>query len=336
MRWHREFNLRQRLVMKVTSFPDIATFRSSRRNRRDDSWFLGCLLFLLVVSSKTGAQELEPRRWSHLPTGINFAAAGYAYTDGNIFLDPALLVEDAQAEIHTLALGYVRTFGLLDKSARVDFKLPMSDGYWEGVVDNEFASTDRQGVGDPKIRLAMNLYGSPAQTVSEFRPSQSSTVVGAALEVTIPVGQYYTDRIVNLGSNRWVYRPHIGVVHTSGKWSYEATVSAWIFGKNDDYQAPGRELEQDNLYALQLHLIHTFRPGLWASLSGAYGTGAAATIDGVKSPNDQGNFLWAASVGLPINRRQGIKLAYQRGSTTQTTGVDYDRYILAYSLMWGG
>jgi hypothetical protein len=317
-------------------FRDNAACQPNRRIWRRDSWFLRCTLLLLLVATQSGAQELEPRRWSHLPTGINFAAAGYAYTDGNIFLDPALLVEDAQAEIHTLALGYVRTFGLLGSSARVDFKLPVSDGYWEGLIDNEFASTDRQGIGDPKIRFAINLYGSPAQTVSEFRPDQSSTVAGAALEVTIPAGQYYADRIVNLGSNRWVYRPHIGVVHTSGKWSYEATVSAWIFGENEDYQAPGRELQQDNLYALQLHLIHTFRPGLWASLSSAYGTGAAATVDGVKNPNEQGNFLWAASVGLPINRRQGIKLAYQRGSTTQATGVDYDRYILAYSLMWGG
>jgi hypothetical protein len=316
--------------------PYNAECRSGRPHRRRDGWFIRVFLLLLAVSSQVGAQELEPRRWSHLPTGVNFAAAGYAYTDGNIFLDPALLVEDAQAEIHTLALGYVRTFGLLGNSSRVDFMLPMSDGYWEGIVDDEFASTNRQGIGDARIRFAMNLYGSPAQAVNEFRPDQSATVVGAALEVTIPVGQYYADRVVNLGSNRWVYRPHIGVVHTSGKWSYEATVSAWIFGENDDYQAPGRELEQDNLYALQLHLIHTFSPGLWASLSGAYGTGAAATVDGVKNSNDQGNFLWAASVGLPINRRQGIKLAYQRGNTTQATGVDYDRYILAYSLMWGG
>jgi hypothetical protein len=67
-----------------------------------------------------GAQELEPRRWSHLPIGINFAAAAYAFNEGNIFLDSALLVDDAHAEIHTLALGYVRTFGLFGNSARSD------------------------------------------------------------------------------------------------------------------------------------------------------------------------------------------------------------------------
>jgi len=290
---------------------------------------------ILLQATATDAQELEPRRWAHLPTGINFAAAGYAYTDGNIFLDPALLVEGAQAEIHTLALGYIRTFGFLGKSARVDLKVPLSSGDWQGTIDGEFAATDRQGFGDPKIRFAMNLYGSPAQTPKEFQPTIASTVVGAALEILVPVGEYFEDRLINLGSNRWLWRPHVGVVHTSGKWSYEATLSAFIFGDNDDYQAPDRKLQQDPLYAAQLHLVHTFRPGLWASLSAAYGEGAVATIDGVKNSNEQANFLWAASVGIPLTRQQGIKLAYQRGRTTQETGVDYDRFILAYSLMWG-
>jgi hypothetical protein len=294
------------------------------------------LIALCLLTGTVGAQELEPRRWSHLPTGINFAALGYAYTDGNIFLDPALLVEGAQAEIHSLGVGYVRTFGWLNRSARLDFKLPLSDGYWEGVIDGEPASTDRQGVGDPRLRFAMNLYGSPAQTVAEFQPNFSSTLVGAAVEVTVPVGEYYTDRLINLGSNRWVARPQLGVVHTAGKWTYEATASVWLFGDNDDYQAPGRVLEQDPLYALQMHLIYTFRPGLWASLSGAYGFGAQTTVDGVRNRAEQRNVLWAASFGFPIDRRQGVKIAFQRGRTQQDTGVDYDRFILAYSLMWGG
>jgi Putative MetA-pathway of phenol degradation len=295
------------------------------------------LLFLGVAAvHAASAQELEPRRWSHLPVGINFAAAAYAYTDGNIFLDPAVLVEDAQAEIHTLGLAYIRTFGLFGKSARVDVSAPFSNGHWEGQIDGQFAETRRQGFGDPKVRLAINLLGSPAQTPAEFAAYRTNTVVGAALEVTVPIGEYFEDRLVNLGSNRWVLRPQLGIVHNAGKWTYEATASAWFFGDNDDYQAPGRTLEQNPLYALQLHLIHTFRPGLWASASAAYGTGARAIVAGVRNPYEQANALWALSLGIPIDRRQGIKLAYQVGRATETVGVDYERLILAYSLMWGG
>lgn len=295
------------------------------------------MTFLVLATAQDAeAQELEPRRWSHLPVGINFAAVAYAYTDGNIFLDPAILVEDAQAEIHSLGLGYIRTFGLFGKSARVDVVVPFSNGYWEGQLNGAFASTRRQGFGDPRVRLAINFFGSPAQTPAEFAGYKTNTVAGAALEVTVPIGEYYEDRLINLGSNRWVFRPMVGIVHTRGKWDLEATASAWFYGDNDDYQAPGRMLEQDPLYAVQLHLIHTFRPGLWASASGAYGTGARAIVAGARNPYDQANALWALSVGFPIDRRQGIKLTYQIGRKTETIGVDYERVILAYSLMWGG
>jgi hypothetical protein len=295
------------------------------------------LLVLALLAPAAGhAQELEPRRWSHLPVGVNFAALGYAYTDGNIFLDPAIVVEDAQADIHSLGLGYVRSFGLFGRSARIDIGVPFSNGHWEGEANGQMVETRRQGFGDPKLRFAINLLGSPAQTGAEFAKFTPRTIVGAAVEIYAPLGEYYTDRLVNLGSNRWAVQPQLGIVHNAGHWTFEATGSAWFFGDNDDYQAPGRELEQDPLYTLQLHAIHTFRPGLWASLSGAYGYGGRAIINNVANPNKQGNLLWAVSFGFPIDRRQGVKIAFQRGHTTEETGVDYNRLILAYSLMWGG
>ena len=30
------------------------------------------------------AQDIEPRRWSHLPIGANFAGAGYGFSTGEI------------------------------------------------------------------------------------------------------------------------------------------------------------------------------------------------------------------------------------------------------------
>ena len=39
-----------------------------------------------VWSLPCPAQDIEPRRWSHLPIGGNFGGAGYAYTTGEIYL----------------------------------------------------------------------------------------------------------------------------------------------------------------------------------------------------------------------------------------------------------
>ena len=67
------------------------------------------------------AQELEPRRWSHLPTAKNFVGGGYSYSKADICFDPVLRIEDVEMEMHTWAFKYIRTFELLQKSARVDF-----------------------------------------------------------------------------------------------------------------------------------------------------------------------------------------------------------------------
>jgi len=293
---------------------------------------LACLLCLLIQPSI--AQELEPRRWTHLPVGANFVGMGYALSDGNIFLDPSLLIEDAQAKLHSFGLGYVRALDVAGKSGRIQFTAPYSLGRWEGLVDGELASTRRAGFGDPRVRFAVNLVGSPAQRAAEFAQFQPKTIVGVALDVSLPLGEYRSDRLINLGSNRWTLRPQIGVVHNFAKWTVELTGSAWLFTDNQDY-FQGTEREQDPLYALETHAIYTFRPGLWASLSAAYGSGARSILDGIEGNDRQGNLLWAASMGFPIDRRHGFKVAFVKGDTTRSIGVDYDSLIFAYSYMWG-
>ncbi len=213
--------------------------------------------------------------------------------------------------------------------------VPYSTGRWEGLLEGQPASTRRRGFGDPRLRFAVNLIGSPAQRGAAFQQFTVNTIVGAGLEITTPIGEYKENKLINLGGNRWVFRPQVGIVHNWGQWAAEITTSAWFYTDNDDFLGD-KTREQDPLIGVQSHLIYTFRPGLWASISAAYGGGARSKINGVDARDQTGKFLWAASVGFPINRRQGFKIAYVHGQTTQDTGDDYNRVILAYSMMWGG
>ena len=89
-------------------------------------------LLLVGLTGQALAQDLEPRRWSHLPTGLNVIGVASAYTDGDIYLDPILLAEDVTFEIYTAGLGYVRTFEMFGKSSRVDINVPYSTAHWTG------------------------------------------------------------------------------------------------------------------------------------------------------------------------------------------------------------
>ena len=297
-------------------------------------YLFAVMLLLLAWTNHSFAQDTEPRRWSQMPTGLNFAGIGYGYIDGDISFDPLLLIEEATFEMHRAALFYMRSLDVLGKSARVDFSLPYVAGRWEGTVDSEFVHFRRRGAGDARMRFSMLLYGGPAETPQEFAKSEkSNTVVGAAVSVSMPTGKYNRDRLINLGNNRWVIRPQMGVTHSRGKWTGELTGSAYIYTDNEHFWK-NTELQTDPLFALQAHLIYTFRPGLWASVSSAYGWGGEATVNGDAKNNPSGNWLTAVSFGFPKDRRQGVKIAWVRGRTQKPTGADIDSLVLAYSVMF--
>lgn len=292
------------------------------------------VLFLLCLSSDLFAQDTEPRRWAQMPTGVNFIGFGTSYTEGDIFLDPVILAEDVTFRVAGAGLGYVRSFGLFGKSARVDVNVPYASGRWEGFVDGVYTSVRRRGFRDPRIRLSVLLYGGPAESPAEFAKSEkSNTVVGAAVSIKLPWGHYHDDLLINLGQNRWIIRPQLGVTHTRDKWTYELTGSVFIFGDNDEFWG-GNKLESDPLYALQGHLIYTFRPGLWASLSTAYGSGLQATINGLPKDNKSANWVTALGVGFPLSRTQGLKFSWFRFRSQADTGSDSDSLIVGWSMMF--
>ena len=283
------------------------------------------------------AQELEPRRWSHLPTGKNFVGGGYSYTKADIFFDPVLRIEDAEMEMHTWALKYIRTFELLQKSARIGFTQGYQEGRWTGLLNGAPTSIKRSGLTDSVLRFAINLYGAPPLEGKEFATYRAKvdveTIFGAALVVHLPTGDYMNDKLINLGTNRFTFRPQFGVVHNRGKWSMELTASVWLYTDNNDF-FNGNKLEQDPYYTIQTHLIYAFRPGLWASASAGYGSGGQSTLNQVEKNDRRENLSWALSFGFPITRQLGVKVVYLSTRSQESIGQDSDSIGVAFSIFW--
>ena len=141
----------------------------------------------MFLSSPAIAQELEPRRWSHLPIGQNYASLNYARTKGDIAFDPVLGIEDAKADVGTVLVGYVRSFELLGKSARIEVRQAWQHGQWSGLVNGVPRVIERDGLADTIVRAAVNLVGAPplsGQAYGAYRAANPvETTVGAALVV---------------------------------------------------------------------------------------------------------------------------------------------------------
>jgi hypothetical protein len=280
---------------------------------------------------------MEPRRWSHLPTGLNVVGSALGATEGDIFFDPVLRIEDATFELYTLGSSYIRTFEWLGKSSRIDFRLPYGYGRWEGMVDGADVAVRRHGLLDPRIRFSINLWGAPplrGKAYMDYRATHPvTTTVGAALSVTLPLGEYYPDRLINLGQNRYIVRTQLGLLHQRGPWQFELTGTVSFYEDNDEFFG-GTRLEQEPLGFLQLHAIRSFARGIWASLSGGYSYGGESQIDSVPKHNDERTRYYAISLGMPLSRQQSVKLAYVSADTNVLLGTSSDSLLFSWSLAW--
>ena len=71
----------------------------------------GCLTVLLALACFSAlGQELAPRAYWPGPAGLNVLSLGYAFTDGDVLVDPSLPVEGVNAKTHALSLIYHRFF----------------------------------------------------------------------------------------------------------------------------------------------------------------------------------------------------------------------------------
>jgi len=296
-----------------------------------------CLFLVFGLPLLSFSQELEPRRWSHLPIGTNFAGGGYSYSEADIFFDPVLRIENVEMEMHTWVVKYIRSFELFQKSARIGFIQGFHEGRWTGLVDGVPRSITRSGLSDSILRFAVNLYGAPPLEGKEFAVYRANvnveTIFGTALVVQLPTGDYMDDKLINLGTNRYTFRPQLGVVHNRGNWSMELTGEAYLYTDNKDF-FNGNKLEQDPYYTVQTHLVYSFRPGVWAAGGAGYGYGGKSTLSGVDKNDRRENLAWALSVGYPITRRLGMKVGYLGTRTQKSIGQDTDSIAVGFLVLW--
>ena len=295
--------------------------------------YISLINLFLYYSSVIWAVDMEPRRWSHLPVDSNIFGAAAVHTNTDISFDPVLKIEDGDAEADTVITSYLHSFNLLGKTARLDFRLPYQHIEWKGKLDGQDRKVNREGLGDPLIRLSVNFLGAPALKGEAFRSyrsdHKSNTVVGAALGIVVPLGQYKKDKLLNIGQNRYIIRPQLGLVHTRNSWSYEVTGTLNFFTDNNDFWG-GNKREQKVLSSLQTHVVHTFKNRMWGSLSAAYDWGGETKINGIDKDDKRENLFFAVSTGLPLSRTSSIKFAYVGGRTQKDLGTDSDHFILAY------
>jgi hypothetical protein len=292
-------------------------------------------LFVIVFlfSQNTSSQDIEPRRWSPIPLGTNVIGAGYSFTTGDVFFDPLLEAENVGIRAHSLAVTFAHPIKIGNKLGTVSMLIPFSSADWEGLLSGAPAGINRTGLADPRLRASILLAGPPAGNAMEIQQyrlkNPSYTTFGVSLAINIPLGEYFEDKLINLGSNRFVFRPQAGMIHYWGSWSFELTGSVFLYTRNPDF-FNNADREQRPTFAIQSHLVRQLRKGAWLSLSAGYGLGGESVINRQPNGDFRSNLLVSGSYSFLFAKRQGVKLTYIRAEALEDIGSNTNNFILAW------
>ena len=292
------------------------------------------LLLLAAIAMPAAAQELVPRAYWPAPTGTKLFVASYQYSDGDVLTDPSLPVEGVESTIEFLSLTYQQTFDWFGRTTNLQLNLPYAWGDAQGFAEGEFRTRSISNLADARARLSVNLAGAPAMDRAGFQALRANpkTIVGASILVSMPTGDWESDKLFNTGLNRWAIKPEVGVIYPlRPRWLLEFDAGVWFFGDNDEFL--GETREQDPIGSAEIHLIKRVRPGFWASFDINYYWGGRTEVGGARRDDRQENSRVGATFVWPFKRQHALRIAASVPLKT-SSGGDFDTLTVAYAYVW--
>jgi hypothetical protein len=297
-------------------------------------FFAWCALIFLRSPDQARAQFTDAHSYDNTPVGVNQLEVGYAFVHGDASIDTSLVIAGANLNLNQATIGYTRYFDLFHRPIWVEAALPL--GRLGGSVTGTKIEGATAGAGDSSYALAMLLKGGPALSVAQFDSYKPTTAIGVSLALTAPTGRYNSDKILNLSSDRWSFKPEIALSHPFGpeqKWQLDAYANGYFYTDNTSYR--GREiLRQEPLAGLEGHISYSFNDSLWASLDTRYSFRGATFIDSVDQNNSQQNVIIGSEMNMSINSRHSLLFTFGKVVIHQNSPAVIG-FSMKYDYVWG-
>ena len=294
-----------------------------------------CLSWMIFSCLDGQSQDLEPRAYIRVPVNLNVILPGFNHSWGSVLTDPSLPLKDFKATVNTLTLAYARTFSLFGRTAQAFAVLPLCIAHANAVVFGQYQAVERQGPADMRFRLSVLLIGGRAMSLEEMRKQRNNgTILGASITVQPPTGQYYSDKLVNLGTGRWAFKPEIALSQPLGKkWLLDFYTAVWLFTDNNSYYTGNSLRSQDAIATVQGHISYNISPFAWAALNTTYYVGGNSTVNGIDNDDQVSNFRLGATLVVPVSKRSGIKMAFSKGAFV-VRGSNFSSLSIGWSYSW--
>jgi hypothetical protein len=295
---------------------------------------LVCFVVGVLLTRSAGAQFSDPRNYQNVPVGVNQIELGYTYVHANASIDSAIVIGGAKLNVNQGTISYTRYFGLFGRTAWVAPGVPLAGV--DGSVSGTNVSGSVAGAGDSSYEFAVLLKGGPALSPAEFGNYKPTTTLGASVVVTAPTGQYTPDKILNLGSDRWSFRPEIGVSYPFGpeqRWALDAYANCYLYTDNTAYRG-AEVLKQGPLPGFEGHLSYAFSPSIVGSLDARYSFRGETTVNSLRQDDSQKNFVLGSEVVVSLNAKNQLTFIFEK-ALVHVSGPSATGASVRYDYLWG-
>jgi hypothetical protein len=291
---------------------------------------------LSFLSANAICQDLDPRSYLRLPMRTTTLITGFNYSRGGVVTDPTLPFTNVKADVQLAMVGAMQSFNFFGLTSSLLAVLPYSWAQASGDVGEQRTSITRAGMADMRLRWSVLLLGGKAASVAELRKAPRKTIVGFSLNTITPTGEFFSDKLVNLGTNRWSFRPELALSQPIGsRWLIDAYAGVWLFTDNKSFY-PGNAIRtQDPMGAFQLHLSYNIKPTLWVAFNSTYYTGGQSSINNSLKDDRQSNVRVGFTAVVPTGKMSSLKLAVSKGAVVRF-GQDFTTYSLGWQRTWIG
>jgi Putative MetA-pathway of phenol degradation len=291
-------------------------------------------LALTVLHAHACAQFTDPRMYQNTPVGINQLELAYAYVRANTSIDTSLLVSGAKFNLNQGLIDYTRYFAFLHRMAWVEANVPIAN--LGGSITGTDIAGSTAGTGDSGYIAGILLKGGPALSQEQFANAVTTTSIGLSLSTTAPTGQYDPKKLLNLGSDRWSFKPELAISKPFGseqRWVFDAYANTYFYTANTSYRDT-EVLRQRALLGLEGHISYTFNNTIWASLDTRYSSGGDTTVSGVNQDNLQQNFIWGSELVVSPNSRNSCTFVFAKAAVHKN-GPALTGLTVKYAYTWG-
>jgi hypothetical protein len=291
-------------------------------------------LALAVLHTHACAQFTDPRTYQNTPVGINQLELAYAYVRSNTSIDTSFIVSGAKFNLNQGLIDYTRYFAFLHRMAWVEATIPIAN--LNGSITGTGITGSTTGAGDSGYTAAILLKGGPALSPEQFANAKTTTSIGLSLFATAPTGQYDPNKLLNLGADRWSFKPELAISRPFGpeqRWVFDAYANTYLYTDNASYRG-AEVLRQRGLLGLEGHISYNFNNAIWASLDTRYSFRGDTTVNGVNQDNPQRNFILGSELIVSANSRNSFTFEFARAAVHKN-GPSLTGFTVKYDYIWG-